>query len=247
MTYRTVLFDVAEGYATLTLNRPDRLNAVTMEMHKELRQVIGKVRADDRVRCLLLTGAGRGFCSGQDLSERVFPEDAVPDLGESLEKRYNPLIRSLRELPLPVVCAVNGVAAGAGCNLALACDIVIAARAATFVQPYNRLGLIPDAGGTWNLPRLVGPARAMGLAMLGESMGAEKAEAWGMIWRVVDDDALTAGLDQAGDQCRGRCYSGTTARPRTRSAAPGWPHGRLPGRRFSFHGEARAALQRQLR
>jgi 2-(1,2-epoxy-1,2-dihydrophenyl)acetyl-CoA isomerase len=190
MTEPTVLLDVDGYQATLTLNRPDRLNAITAGMHEELRDALKEIRDDGGTRCLLITGAGRAFCSGQDLSERVFPEDTVPDLGESLDKRYNPLVRSIRDLPMPVVCAVNGVAAGAGCNLALACDIVLAARSASFVQPYCQLGLIPDAGGTWTLPRLVGRARAMALAMLGDRVSAEQAEAWGMIWRVVDDDAL---------------------------------------------------------
>lgn len=196
MAFQTILLDTVGDHAVLTLNRPERLNSINAAMHGELRDALRQVRSDSRIRCLLLTGAGRGFCSGQDLSERVVPEGgAAPDLGESLDKRYNPLIRTLRTLDVPVVCAVNGVAAGAGCGLALAGDIVLAARSAAFVLSHSKLGLVPDAGATWVLPRLVGRARAMGLAMLGEKVGAEQAEAWGMIWRCVDDDDLTAAAE----------------------------------------------------
>ncbi|MBY6261851.1 2-(1,2-epoxy-1,2-dihydrophenyl)acetyl-CoA isomerase [Azospirillum sp. 412522] len=188
---RTILLDIADGVATITLNRPDRLNSFTAAMHEELREAIAEVRDDKSVRCLLLTGAGRGFCAGQDLSDRaVAPGGQGPDLGVSIETNYNPLIRGLRGLPMPVVCAVNGVAAGAGANIALACDIVLAARSASFIQAFCRIGLIPDSGGTWTLPRLVGHARAMGLAMLGDKVSADQAEAWGMIWKAVDDDKL---------------------------------------------------------
>ncbi|HYH20825.1 MAG TPA: 2-(1,2-epoxy-1,2-dihydrophenyl)acetyl-CoA isomerase PaaG [Azospirillum sp.] len=191
MTYSTILFEVAEGVATLTFNRPDKLNSFTTEMHAEVRDALAKVQTDPSVRCLLLTAAGRGFCAGQDLSDRaVAPGSAMPDLGESLEKNYNPLVRTLRRLEFPVVCAVNGVAAGAGANIALACDIVLAARSASFIQPFCKLGLVPDSGGTWFLPRLVGSGRAMALAMLGDKVSAEQAEAWGMIYKVVDDAAL---------------------------------------------------------
>jgi len=191
VTYSTILFEVAEGVATLTFNRPDKLNSFTTEMHAEVRDALAKVQTDPSVRCLLLTAAGRGFCAGQDLSDRaVAPGSAMPDLGESLEKNYNPLVRTLRRLEFPVVCAVNGVAAGAGANIALACDIVLAARSASFIQPFCKLGLVPDSGGTWFLPRLVGSGRAMALAMLGDKVSAEQAEAWGMIYKVVDDAAL---------------------------------------------------------
>jgi len=148
------------------------------------------VEADPAIRALLLTGAGRGFCAGQDLSDRSFPTGEAPDLGATLERLYNPLVRRLRALPKPVVCAVNGVAAGAGANLALACDLVLAARSARFIQAFCRIGLIPDCGGTWLLPRLVGEARAKALALLGEPLSAEQAEAWGLIWQVCDDEAL---------------------------------------------------------
>ncbi|HYD64411.1 2-(1,2-epoxy-1,2-dihydrophenyl)acetyl-CoA isomerase PaaG [Azospirillum sp.] len=191
MTYSTILFEVAEGVATLTFNRPDKLNSFTTEMHAEVRDALAKVQGDPSIRCLLLTAAGRGFCAGQDLSDRaVAPGAAMPDLGESLEKNYNPLVRALRGLEFPVVCAVNGVAAGAGANIALACDIVLAARSASFIQPFCKLGLVPDSGGTWFLPRLVGSGRATALAMLGDKVSAEQAEAWGMIYKVVDDAAL---------------------------------------------------------
>jgi len=188
----TILLDIAEGVATVTLNRPERLNAFTGEMHAELREALARIEADASVRALLITGAGRGFCAGQDLSERMMsPATAPVDVGDSLGKNYNPLLKTLRALPMPVVCAVNGVAAGAGCNLALACDIVIAARSASFLQAFARIGLIPDAGGTYTLPRLAGTARAMAAAMLAEQISAERAEQWGLIWKCVDDDKLS--------------------------------------------------------
>jgi 2-(1,2-epoxy-1,2-dihydrophenyl)acetyl-CoA isomerase len=192
MSYANILLESTNGVATLTLNRPDKLNSFNTEMHREVRDAVRAVAADPAVRCLLLTGAGRGFCAGQDLSDRaVAPGAEVPDLGESLERFYNPLIRTLRTLEKPVVCAVNGVAAGAGANIAFAADIVLAARSASFVQAFCRIGLVPDSGGTWILPRLVGTARATALAMLGDKVSAEQAEAWGMIWKCVDDDKLT--------------------------------------------------------
>ncbi|WP_431855938.1 2-(1,2-epoxy-1,2-dihydrophenyl)acetyl-CoA isomerase PaaG [Azospirillum sp.] len=200
MTYATIRLEVGDGVATLTLNRPDRLNSFTSEMHAELRDALAAIRANPSVRCLLLTGAGRGFCAGQDLSDRaVAPGAETPDLGQSLESNYNPLVRALRDLPMPVVCAVNGVAAGAGANLAFACDIVLAGRSASFIQAFCKIGLVPDSGGTWILPRLVGTARAMALAMLGDKIGAEQAEAWGMIWKAVDDAAL---MDEASKLAR---------------------------------------------
>lgn len=184
----SVLSEIGGGVAVVTLNRPDKLNAFNEEMHLALRAALERAEADSSVRALLLTGAGRGFCAGQDLGDRNVSGDV--DLGHTLENFYNPLIRKLRALPLPVVCAVNGVAAGAGANIALACDIVLAARSAKFVQAFCRLGLVPDSGGTYSLPRLVGEARAKGLALLGEPLTAERAEAWGLIWRAVDDEAL---------------------------------------------------------
>jgi 2-(1,2-epoxy-1,2-dihydrophenyl)acetyl-CoA isomerase len=185
-----VLVDRRPGYRVLTLNRPQRLNAFNDAMQQALAAAIVEAEHDKTCRALLLTGAGRAFSSGQDLNERLTPSGEVIVPGEALEKYYNPLVRKLRALPFPVVAAVNGTAAGAACNIALACDIVLAARSATFLQAFARLGLVPDAGGTWLLPRLVGQARARGLALLAEPLPAEKAEAWGLIWKVVDDAAL---------------------------------------------------------
>jgi 2-(1,2-epoxy-1,2-dihydrophenyl)acetyl-CoA isomerase len=179
------------GVLTVTLNRPEKLNAFNPEMHKLLRQALERALDEAGIRALLLTGAGRGFCAGQDLSERNLSAEAAPlDLSVSLGSNYNPLVRRLRALPKPIVCAVNGVAAGAGANIALACDVVIAARSASFVQSFAKLGLVPDAGGTYFLPRLVGTARAMGLALLSERLSSEEAERWGLIWKAVDDDKL---------------------------------------------------------
>jgi 2-(1,2-epoxy-1,2-dihydrophenyl)acetyl-CoA isomerase len=189
----SVLISVEDGLQTITLNRPDRLNAFIPEMHQALRAALEQALGDSAIRAVLLTGAGRGFCSGQDLSLRRIEPGAAPiDLSVSLGSLYNPLVRRLRELPKPIVCAVNGVAAGAGANIALACDIVVAARSASFVQSFARLGLVPDSGGTYFLPRLVGAARAMGLALLAEPLRAEDAERWGLIWKVFDDDKLMA-------------------------------------------------------
>jgi 2-(1,2-epoxy-1,2-dihydrophenyl)acetyl-CoA isomerase len=179
-----------DGYTVLTLNRPDRLNAFNETMHAEFAQALADIETDPSQRALLLTGAGRGFCAGQDLGDRVFEEGKKNDLGHTLDTFYNPLLRRLRALPMPVICAVNGVAAGAGANLALNCDIVLAAHSAKFIQAFAKIGLIPDCGGTWALPRLVGAARARGLALLAEPISAEKAESWGMIWRAVPDAEL---------------------------------------------------------
>ena len=186
----SILVSLETGVLTITLNRPDKLNAFNPEMHQALRAALDQA-AEEPVRAVVLTGAGRAFCAGQDLSERNVKPGAAPiDLAISLGSHYNPLIRRLRELPKPVVCAVNGAAAGAGANIALACDLVIAARSASFVQAFSKIGLLPDSGGTWFLPRLVGSARAMGLALLGEKLSAEDAAAWGLIWKVVDDAQL---------------------------------------------------------
>lgn len=191
MAYETIEFEVTDGVAVLTLNRPDRMNSFNTLMHGEVRAALKQVKKDASVRCLLITGNGRGFCAGQDLSDRnVDPNAEMPNLGESIEQNYNPLIRTLQGLEMPVICAVNGVAAGAGANIALACDIVLAARSASFIQAFCKIGLIPDSGGTWTLPRLVGHARATALAMLGDRISAEQAQSWGMIWQVVDDEQL---------------------------------------------------------
>jgi 2-(1,2-epoxy-1,2-dihydrophenyl)acetyl-CoA isomerase len=178
-------------YRVITLNRPQRLNAFIAPMHHALRSALIEAERDRSCRAILLTGAGRGFCAGQDLSERAMSDDGAPvDLGATLDGLYNPLVRRLRAMPLPVVCAVNGPAAGAGASIALACDIVIAARSATFLQAFARIGLAPDAGGTFFLTQKLGPARARGLAMLAEPLTAEKAEEWGLIWKSVADDGL---------------------------------------------------------
>jgi 2-(1,2-epoxy-1,2-dihydrophenyl)acetyl-CoA isomerase len=191
VAYETIELVVDAGVAKLTLNRPERLNSFTVEMHGEIAAALDAVERDAAVRTLLLTGAGRGFCAGQDLSDpSVTASDGPVDLGVAVETYYNPLIRRLVALPCPVICAVNGVAAGAGANLALAADIVIAARSARFIQSFAAIGLIPDTGGTWVLPRLVGQARALGLALTGQPLTAEQAVEWGMIWQVVDDDKL---------------------------------------------------------
>lgn len=188
MTYETITASSENGIARITLSRPDRFNCFNLTMHRELRDAIAAVRTASGVRVLLLTGAGKAFCAGQDLAERVVRAGEKPvDLGESVEKNWAPLVLSLKTLPLPVVVAVNGVAAGAGANLALAGDIVLATRSASFIEPFCRLGLIPDTGGTWALPRLVGTARALGLAMLGDKLPAQQAAEWGLIWRCVDD------------------------------------------------------------
>lgn len=186
-----VLVEHRGALRVLTLNRPDKLNSFNEAQHRALRAAMDAAAADDECRAIILTGAGRGFCAGQDLSDRVRPEGgAAPDLGATLETFYNPLIRAIRALPKPVICAVNGVAAGAGANLALACDLVLAAKSAKFVQAFAKIGLIPDSGGTWMLPRLVGEARAKALAMLAIPVPAEEAERIGMIYRAVDDAAL---------------------------------------------------------
>jgi 2-(1,2-epoxy-1,2-dihydrophenyl)acetyl-CoA isomerase len=184
-----LLIERRETWCILTLNRPDRLNSFTEALHKSLARALDELAGDTSCRAVLLTGAGRGFCAGQDLNDPA-TSGAVPDLGKTIEAFYNPLIRRLRLLPKPIVCAVNGVAAGAGANIALACDLVLAARSAKFIQAFAKIGLIPDSGGTFFLPRLVGAQRARGLALLGEPLSAEKAEAWGLIWKVVDDDKL---------------------------------------------------------
>jgi 2-(1,2-epoxy-1,2-dihydrophenyl)acetyl-CoA isomerase len=192
MAYETIEVANADPIARITLNRPDRLNSFTRAMHAELRDALANL-GDARV--VVLTGAGRGFCAGQDLNDRaVAPGEAV-DLGETVEESWNPLIRALATLPQPVIARVNGVAAGAGANIALACDLVIAAKSAKFIQSFSALGLIPDSGGSWHLPRLVGQARALGLTLTGEPLPAEKAADWGLIWKAVDDEALDAEVD----------------------------------------------------
>ena len=191
-------------------------------MHAEVRDALDRVKADAALRVLLLTGAGRAFCAGQDLSDRAVAPGAEPvDLGASIERNYRPLVLSLRRLPLPVVCAVNGVAAGAGANIALACDIVIAAKSASFIQAFSKIGLVPDSGGTYFLPRLVGTARAMGLAMLGERLIAEQAAEWGLIWQCVDDAELSETVEKMVRTLAGAPTAGLAATKRALYAAAG--------------------------
>jgi 2-(1,2-epoxy-1,2-dihydrophenyl)acetyl-CoA isomerase len=196
MSYTHILYDSQDGVARLTLNRPDRLNSFNSAMHSEVRDALGRAAADGS-RVLVLTGAGRGFCAGQDLGERqVAADGARADLGESIERNYKPLVLALQGLPMPTIAAVNGVAAGAGASIALACDLVVAARSASFIQAFCRLGLVPDSGATWFLPRLVGRARALGLALLGERLSAAEAADWGLIWRCVDDAEFSPAVDR---------------------------------------------------
>ena len=197
MAYDTIEFKADSPVARITLNRPDRLNSFTAAMHAELRDALGKL---DDARVLVVTGAGRGFCAGQDLTDRaVAPGEAV-DLGETVQQSWNPLIRMLTSIPQPVIARVNGVAAGAGANIALACDIVVAAKSAKFIQSFSAIGLIPDSGGTWVLPRLAGQARALGLALTGEPLPAEKAAEWGLIWKAVEDEILDSEVDAIADK-----------------------------------------------
>src|ERR1700733_4210319 len=198
--FETILFSLEEGIARLTLNRPNKLNVFNVAMHSEVRQALAEA-CERGARGRVLGGAGRAFCAGQDLADRaVPPEGKGPDLGASIENYYKPLILALRALPMPVVAAVNGVAAGAGANMALACDIVVAAKSASFIQSFCKLGLIPDSGGTWALPRLVGPARGLGLALLGEKLDAEQAAAWGLIWRCVEDSEFAPAVHRLARQ-----------------------------------------------
>jgi 2-(1,2-epoxy-1,2-dihydrophenyl)acetyl-CoA isomerase len=184
----TILTSRSGGVARLTLNRPDKLNAFTRAMHTELREALTAAGTDPECRVVVLTGAGRAFSAGQDLADTGAAAGAPMDAGKMLDEAYNPLIKQISTLEKPVIAAVNGIAAGAAANIAFACDLVFAARSASFLQAFARIGLVPDAGGTWVLPRLVGQARARGLAMLAEPLPAEKAEAWGLIWKCVDDD-----------------------------------------------------------
>jgi len=192
---QTVVSALENGVLNVTLNRPDKLNAFNEDMHLALRAAFEQATKDDAVRAVLLTGSGRGFCAGQDLGDRdPRKSDAKPDLGHTLDTFYNPTLRLMRSLEKPIICAVNGVAAGAGANIALACDIVLAARSAKFIQAFSKIGLIPDAGGSWSLTRILGEPRAKALALLAEPLMAEQAESWGLIWKAVDDASL---LDEA--------------------------------------------------
>ncbi|MCG6642003.1 MULTISPECIES: 2-(1,2-epoxy-1,2-dihydrophenyl)acetyl-CoA isomerase PaaG [Acinetobacter calcoaceticus/baumannii complex] len=191
MDYQNIIAEEKNDVGYLTFNRPKALNSFNVDMHREVAEVLNLWTKNPDVRCVVISGEGRGFCAGQDLGDRVVdPNAEAPDLGYSIETYYNPLIKTIVNMPKPVICAVNGVAAGAGANIALACDLVIAAKSANFVQAFCRLGLVPDSAGTWFLPRTVGHARAMGLALLGDKLPAETAKEWGMIWDVVEDTEL---------------------------------------------------------
>ena len=190
--YDNLLFDIEGPVARISLNRPDRLNSFTAAMHAELRDALDRVGT---ARVVIITGAGRGFCAGQDLNDRATAPGEAVDLGATVEQNWNPLVRALAALPQPVIARVNGVAAGAGANIALACDLVVAAKSARFIQSFAALGLIPDSGGSWHLPRLIGQARALGLALTGEPLAAETAAEWGLVWKCVEDDALDAEVD----------------------------------------------------
>ncbi len=195
MSDDTILHDRRDGYSIISLNRPERLNSFNELQHRQLRAALEECEANEDCRAIVLTGSGRGFCAGQDLADRdPTMSGERPDLGKTLEAYYNPLVRKLRAMPKPVICAVNGVAAGAGANIALACDIVLAARSAKFIQAFSKIALIPDAGGTYWLTRLVGEARAKALALTAHPLPAEDAAAWGLIWKVVDDEKL---MDEA--------------------------------------------------
>jgi 2-(1,2-epoxy-1,2-dihydrophenyl)acetyl-CoA isomerase len=195
-SYETILFKPG-AVARITLNRPDRLNSFTVRMHEELRDALANLGP---ARVVVLTGAGRGFCAGQDLNDRAVAPGQAVDLGETVTQCWNPLVRTLTSLPQPLIARVNGVAAGAGANIALACDIVIAAKSAKFIQSFSAIGLIPDSGGTWVLPRLIGQARALGLALTGEPLPAEQAAEWGLIWKAVDDELLDEAVDSVADK-----------------------------------------------
>jgi 2-(1,2-epoxy-1,2-dihydrophenyl)acetyl-CoA isomerase len=200
MIYETLLYSNVNRVARITLNRPDRMNSFTQVMHRELRDAIARI-VPEGARALVITGAGRGFCAGQDLNDRVVtPGQAAPDLGESVAKNYAPLVKSIRALPIPVIAAINGVAAGAGCNFALSCDLVIATESASFLQPFCKLGLIPDTGGSYFLPRLVGTQRSIGLALLGDIITAKRAAEIGLIWEYVADELFATRIDEVASQ-----------------------------------------------
>jgi 2-(1,2-epoxy-1,2-dihydrophenyl)acetyl-CoA isomerase len=220
MSGKSVLFQIDDEtrVATLTLNRPDKLNSFTREMHREMSDALTQIEAST-ARALIITGAGRGFCAGQDLADLDFTPGSMSDLGDLIEAFFNPLVRRLEASRLPIIAAVNGTAAGAGANLAMACDLVIAARSASFIQAFVKIGLVPDSGGTWLLPRRIGEARALGLALTGEKLSAEKAEAWGIVWRVVEDGELQLAAAQLAAQLAQQPARAVTAIKRAIRAA----------------------------
>lgn len=203
MNYKLIKFEVTEGVAKLTLNRPDKMNSFNAEMHSELRAALDSIEVQKTIRVLVITGAGRGFCAGQDLADpevRFTPGQTPPDLGEVVKRHYQPLVMRLSNLRVPTIAAVNGVAAGAGASLALACDLVLATQSASFVLPFGKIGLIPDTGCSWQLPRRIGQARALGLAMTGNKISAQQAADWGMIWESIEDESFTSRVDELSQQ-----------------------------------------------
>jgi 2-(1,2-epoxy-1,2-dihydrophenyl)acetyl-CoA isomerase len=234
MNFENIKFEVADGIARLTLNRPDKLNSFTDAMHAELRTALDHVQDNMAIRVLVLSGAGRGFSAGQDLGDRAMQMQAgkMPDIGNTVERNYKPLVLRLQNLRVPTIAAVNGIAAGAGASVALACDLVIAAKSASFLQAFSKIGLIPDTGGTWFLPQRVGMARAMGLALLAEKLPAEKAAAWGLIWQCVEDAEFAATVDAIAKQLS---TAPTKALVRTRQAMHAAP-GHTLEQQLSFEG-----------
>ena len=234
MNFENIKFEVQDGIARLTLNRPDKLNSFTDDMHAELRIALDQVQADTSIRVLVLTGAGRGFSAGQDLGDRAMQIQAgkMPDIGNTVERNYKPLVLRLQNLRVPTIAAVNGIAAGAGASVALACDLVIATKSASFLQAFSKIGLIPDTGGTWFLPQRVGMARALGLAMLADKLPAEKAADWGLIWAAFDDAEFGAKVDALAAQL---ATMPTKALVRTRQAMHAAP-GHTLEQQLSFEG-----------
>ncbi len=234
MNFETITFTVDAGIARLTLNRPDKLNSFNSEMHAELRVALDHIQDNKAIRVLVLTGAGRAFCAGQDLADRAMQQvdGKMPDIGNVVEASYKPLILRLQNLRVPTIAAVNGIAAGAGASVALACDLVVAAKSASFLQAFSKIGLIPDTGGTWFLPQRVGMARAMGLALLADKLPAEKAADWGLIWQCVDDAEFAAAVDKLAQQLS---TAPTKALVRTRQAMHAAP-GHTLEQQLSFEG-----------
>jgi 2-(1,2-epoxy-1,2-dihydrophenyl)acetyl-CoA isomerase len=223
MNFETITFTVEAGIARLTLNRPDKLNSFNTEMHAELRTALDSIQNDTSLRVLVLSGAGRAFCAGQDLADRAMQmvDGKMPDIGNVVEANYKPLVLRLQNLRVPTIAAVNGIAAGAGASVALACDLVVATKSASFLQAFSKIGLIPDTGGTWFLPQRIGMARAMGLALLADKLPAEKAAEWGLIWSCVEDAEFAGAVDALAKQLS---TAPTKALVRTRQAmhaAPG--------------------------
>ena len=234
MNFENIIFAVEAGIARLTLNRPDKLNSFTEDMHAELRVALDSIQNDSSIRVLVLTGAGRAFSAGQDLADRAMQmvDGKMPDIGNVVERNYKQLVLRLSNLRVPTIAAVNGIAAGAGASVALACDLVVAAKSASFLQAFSKIGLIPDTGGTWFLPQRVGMARAMGLALLAEKLPATKAAEWGLIWECVEDDAFPARIDALAQQLS---TAPPRARVRTRQAMHAAP-GHTLEQQLSFEG-----------